>query len=101
MMEVRWPRRIPPSGAPFMFSPRNRSESGRWWLVVLGLATLFGLLQVTQNFLILQLNFRSFSWVALFCRSTFDWYIWAALTPIMYQLTRLAPFESGRWRFSL
>ena len=30
-----------------------------------------------------------------------DWYLWAAVAPLIYRLTQLAPFEQGRWKISL
>lgn len=84
-----------------MSSSPEPSENRRWWLVVLGLATLFGLLQTTQSVMNFYLEDHTFSWVGLVMRATVDWYLWAALTPLLFRLTQLAPFERGRWRTSL
>jgi two-component system, LytTR family, sensor kinase len=78
----------------------NIRQSG-WWLVVFGLATLFGLLQTTQSVLLARLDDRQVYLLPVIVRASFDWYMWAALTPLLFRLTQLAPFETGRWHISL
>jgi signal transduction histidine kinase len=84
-----------------MSSSPGASRNLGWWLVVFGLATLFGLLQTTQSVLIARLEDKPVQLLGLLVRASADWYIWAALTPLLFRLTQLAPFESGRWKHSL
>ncbi len=72
----------------------------RWWVwpaVVFAVCTLLGLINAGQSGLHASLANRPFSWWRAAVVGLFDWYVWAALTPLVLWLTRRRPFRAGHW----
>lgn len=69
---------------------------GRWrWAAVLALWVLFGLLY--SNLIYLSMMGHGHSWLRLVLWQQCNWLAWAALTPVVLTLWRLAPVEPA-WR---
>jgi sensor histidine kinase YesM len=82
-----------------MPSERARLLNHRWVRVVLYLLfwTLLGLLNVSQSYFLRTTLGRPFNfWESLVFGLT-DWYIWAALAPIVVSLGRCFPLGQRRW----
>ncbi|HEX9760728.1 MAG TPA: histidine kinase [Candidatus Acidoferrales bacterium] len=90
MPERRW----------FTLTPRNaRGNVVRWSLILLGW-TLLALFFFTQTYLTYLYTNRPGQEIPtgfLLKLSLSEWYVWAALTPVMVWLARRFPLERGRW----
>jgi signal transduction histidine kinase len=81
--------------------PRDRVPLlGHFWVrivVYIFFWTLLGFLNVSQTYFMRTTLGRPFDfWEALVYGLT-DWYIWAALAPVVWFLGRWFPLEQGRW----
>jgi signal transduction histidine kinase len=84
---------IPPDQPPHA-PPR------RWWVwpaVVFVVCTLLGLINAGQSSLHALLAGRPVSWWRVAALGLFDWYVWAALTPLVLWLARRCPLRASRW----
>jgi two-component system, LytTR family, sensor kinase len=76
----------------------------RWkrWGLIFGAWTLLGLLTTTRIKLGYAYAGNPISWRVSFIIAYCDWYVWAALFPLMLWLARRCSLEAGRrWRFVL
>src|SRR5580765_5206155 len=79
-------------------------SKNRWWTTwgaVLAISSFVGI------FFAAQMHFSSaalghpVSWGQALYWAMGDWYEWAILSPLIFQLSRRFSFERGRWRGSL
>jgi signal transduction histidine kinase len=83
----------PTSPAPVPLRPR------RWalWAVVFAVWTLLGLIDAGQMSVVFLLAERPFAWWQVMAVGCADWYMWAALTPLVLWLARRYPFRASVW----
>lgn len=83
--------------------PRSDLYQNRWLraALVLGLATLCGLLQVSQSTLYMVMEARAVPWGNTLVRGLSDWYLWALWTPLVFYLARTNPLVGPHFRRSL
>ncbi len=70
----------------------------RLWLVpaYLALWTLLGLFFASESYLAAQVAGRPIPWGAVLASSLPEWYVWAALAPLIVRLGRRVPIRPGR-----
>jgi signal transduction histidine kinase len=66
-------------------------------VLVFAVCTLLGLINTGQSYLHALLASRPFSWWRAALVGLSDWYMWAALTPLVLWLARRYPLRAGRW----
>src|SRR5262245_35146615 len=75
------------------------------WLLIFGLLTLVALFDASQSFLLLNVFSRRTpppnSLGNILSISLVEWYVWAALAPLLILAGRRLVFEPARWRISL
>ncbi len=71
----------------------------RWvlWAVVFAVWTLLGLIDAGQMSVIYLLADKPFTWWQVLAVGCADWYMWAALTPLVLWLARRYPFRAKSW----
>lgn len=82
----------------------ERRSRWRPWLTgatIFLATTMLGVLQASQIVLYYRFEGKSIPWLPNLIRGVADWYCWAAFAPLIYELTRKAPFMAGTWRRSL
>ncbi len=77
-----------------------RYRAVRWGLC-LGFWTLLGLFNVTQSCLSRYQNGQPIVWSEILVIAFADWWLWAALTPLLLLLARHFPLESPAWPANL
>src|SRR5262245_26862796 len=73
----------------------------RVWLLVLACWTMLALLFASQSLLYYAYAGNKISSWRVVVPALADWYLWAALTPVIAWLARRAPIVSGDWRRAL
>lgn len=71
------------------------------WLVALGCWTLLALVSASQSYFFYAASGNGKSWSEVLHWSFSSWYIWAAMTPLIFALARRFRFKRGRWRAAL
>src|SRR5262245_16970036 len=93
-----------PLPAATLVTPQRRRYYLTWWLrigLILAIFTLVGVLEAGQSMMMQYLANRPFSsWRALVLGLA-DWYIWAALTPLVLWAAQLFPLIQRNWPLSL
>jgi two-component sensor histidine kinase len=75
----------------------------RWvrWSLYIGFWTMLAMINVGQNYYKNWIRGNPFDlWKAMLLGVS-DWYMWAALAPLVYQLARRYPLDQRRWSMSL
>ncbi len=67
----------------------------------LGFWTLLGVFDATRSYFIHQSVGRPFQWWFAITVGLSDWYMWAALAPVVVHLTRQHPMGGRRWPYNL
>ena len=80
---------------------RREMSRVRVWLIVFACWTMLALLFASQTLLYYAYAGNKVSSWRVIVPALADWYLWAALTPIIAWLARRAPIVSGRWRRAL
>jgi signal transduction histidine kinase len=68
-----------------------------WVALVFAVCTLLGLINAGQSCLHALSAHRPISWWYVAVVGLADWYVWAALTPLVLWLARRYPLRAGRW----
>jgi len=82
---------------------KNRKDMSRLrvWAIVLACWTMLALLFASQTLLYYAYAGNKVSSWRVIVPALADWYLWAALTPVIAWLARRAPIVSGNWRRAL
>jgi two-component system, LytTR family, sensor kinase len=80
-----------------MYRNLLRYRAVRWGLCF-GFWTCLGLLNVTQSYLHHLQRGQSIVWSGVLLIAFADWWLWAALTPLILYLARRFPLEPPAWR---
>jgi signal transduction histidine kinase len=67
----------------------------------LGFWTFLGAINVSQSYSMMTSMHREFHLWPTVVIGLADWYCWAALTPAIFYVARLLPFDHRRWLYSL
>jgi two-component sensor histidine kinase len=67
------------------------------WGLCLGFWSLLGLFNVTQSYVSRYFNGQPIVWSEILVTSFADWWLWAALTPLILALARSFPLEPPSW----
>ncbi len=85
-----------------MRSEARGAKANRWGtLLVLGVCTLLALVFASQSYFFYEASGDKKSWSDVLLWSFGNWYIWAAMTPLIFSLARRFRFERGRWHAAL
>jgi signal transduction histidine kinase len=68
------------------------------WGLIYGVATFLGLFQASQSVVFWSFEGKSMPWATAVIRGVADWYLWAAWSPLIFQLTQHLPLEQRRWQ---
>ncbi|HEX6134116.1 MAG TPA: histidine kinase [Longimicrobiales bacterium] len=74
------------------------SRKWKFWLALLGVATLVGLLEGAQVYTGASAMGRPVPWSRALGSTMPSWYVLVALLPGIFLLSRRFPFEPGRWQ---
>jgi signal transduction histidine kinase len=88
--------RLPESDSSVLSS----SFLARWWVrwgLILAAWTFIGLIEASLSSVQLALSNRSMPLWQVLVMGVFDWYIWAALTPLVLWGVRRCPIEQRNW----
>jgi two-component system LytT family sensor kinase len=84
-----------------MFSEGGTRKRLVWLALYVGFWTMLGLFDASRSYFMHQAVGRPFQlWFAL-VYGLADWYLWAALAPVVMQLTRQHPMGTRRWPYNL
>jgi signal transduction histidine kinase len=81
-------------------SSRSNRLFSRWWVrwgLILGAWTFIGLLEASLSSVLVALSNKTMPLWRLLVMGVFDWYIWAALTPLVLWGIRRCPIEQRNW----
>ena len=82
-------------------SPPSGKLHWRWWGLVWLVATFLGFFEAHQTITWLRLEGITIPWSTAVIWGLADWYLWAALAPVIVALSRRLPMEQGKWKVAL